>query len=263
MPKDLRIVIFALSLETEKLHKAVDMYKADKAYMLYIADEPPYPEFKKEVERLFRKRGPPLESVRVNIYNFSEALREVLRIISVGKTVNHYYVDISGPSSYSAAGMMACMMTGATPFFLPTTKTTNPPETLFDNGKPIGLSLETENEPVEIATFPLRIPKEDIVRGMREWKRIREQGRATTYSTMIKALDRKGLIKIKDKNGVPLPIADSTGRILPNMKQRAKMYYKRHFIDRWKHLGWIELEEGGNFELTEQGRVAIDVFYPD
>ncbi|MDO9538188.1 MAG: hypothetical protein Q7J68_07705 [Thermoplasmata archaeon] len=43
--------------------------------------------------------------------------------------------------------------------------------------------------------------------------------------------------------------------------QNAKMYYRRHFVDEWVRMGWLEKDGAGKCFLTEKGEVAVNVFY--
>jgi hypothetical protein len=42
--------------------------------------------------------------------------------------------------------------------------------------------------------------------------------------------------------------------------QKAKMLYRRRFLEKWLKEQWIEPSGRGKYELTEYGRVVVEVF---
>lgn len=263
--KDQRIVIFCLSLETIKVYKAIEHYGADKAYMLYWATKSPYPEFKKEIISHFKGQGWELEPIEVRTYDFSPTLAKLMSIITSKENGSaRFYVDITGTSAYSAAAMVACMMTPAEPFFISTKEyTLQDPEAFFVDGKPFGMSLEVGDKPMELATFPVEQLSEKEVRGLREWRAIKESGVLPTYPRVIRALDRKGLIELRDKEGKLLTLTDEKGRLNSELRHRASMYYKRNFLEKWVDQGWLVKDKEGEYNLSGQGKVVTEVFYVD
>ena len=119
------------------------------------------------------------------------------------------------------------------------------PEYYID-GKPVGRSIEVD-DPMELPTFRLESPGEDIVSGLRVWKEIKEKGWLTTDTRGIEALDGQGLMK---------DAHDERGRVT----QKAKMLYRRRFLDKWMENGWVEAVGRGKYALTDYGEVAVEVF---
>ena len=41
---------------------------------------------------------------------------------------------------------------------------------------------------------------------------------------------------------------------------KAKMGYRRKFLDRWIANKWVQRTDRGKYEITEFGKVAVEVF---
>jgi hypothetical protein len=63
---------------------------------------------------------------------------------------------------------------------------------------------------------------------------------------MVEDLEKKDLMGIHNGNGAT---------------QSAKMYYRRHFLDEWVKMGWLEKDGADKYAMTEKGEVAVRVFY--
>ena len=50
------------------------------------------------------------------------------------------------------------------------------------------------------------------------------------------------------------------GRKVKNKLQSDKMFYRRHYIDKWIKEGWIEEEKVGGLSLTKAGEMVTEVF---
>ena len=65
---------------------------------------------------------------------------------------------------------------------------------------------------------------------------------------MIKELEPLGLMERKEEKKVK------------NKLQSDKMFYRRHYIDKWIKEGWVEEEKGGGLSLTKAGEMVTEVF---
>ena len=244
--KDLRIVVFCLSLEIQKPLKAFEYYKPDRVYMLGMTKGKTFADFKVEIE----KQMPDFFEyiyMETTVYKFTPCLNELLKILRQEREYgNHVYIDITGPPSYSAAAMVAAMMEEATPFFSGTKEYTVSEKAYYDGDTPVGLSKEVYN-PLELPTFALKRPEDNLVRGLAIWKEIHDKGGLMTDTRIIKALGEEGLME---------DIYDDRDRVTQN----AKMKYRRGFLDKWIEKGWVQSVGRGKYEITEYGEVAVEVF---
>jgi hypothetical protein len=92
------------------------------------------------------------------------------------------------------------------------------------------------------------MPAEDLGKGLRVWKARKDSKKLMKDGLMVEDLDRKDLMGVHNGTGAT---------------QSAKMYYRRHFVDEWTKLGWLEKDGSGKYAMTEKGWVAVRVFYAE
>ncbi len=247
--KNLRVVIFCLGFETVKVLQPIDYYKADKAYMLCMTKGKGYKAFRNEVVKQIKKKGIEFQELEMVVYQFGDCLKELYKIIDQEKLAgNHVYVNIFGTPAYSAAAMVACMMKDAIPFFAGTKKyTIEDPKEFFVSGKPVGISSEVW-EPLEIPTFHLEPPKEDVIKALKILKERKDKKWFMTDSAIIEDLHKNGLMKDVFEKG------------RTKVTQKAKMQYRRRFLEKWLKKQWVEQYERGKYKLTDYGEVVVEVF---
>lgn len=247
MPKtNLRVVVFCLSLDIQKPLKAFEYYKPDRVYMLCMTKGKTFADFKVELEK-HMPDSLEYKDVETTVYKFTPCLNELLKILKEERlSGNHVYVDITGPPAYSAAAMVASMMEEAIPFFSGTKEYTVSEKAFYEGKTPIGMSKEVY-DPLELPTFSLKRPDDKLVRALTVWKEIHDKGGLMTDTRIIKALKDAGLME---------DIFDDRERVT----QKAKMKYRRQFLDKWMEKGWIELVGRGKYEITEYGEVAVEIF---
>ncbi len=247
MPKtNLRIVVFCLSMEIQKPLKAFEYYKPDRVYMLGMTKNKVYADFKKEIDKQMPDTFE-YKYIETTSYDFKACLRDLLIILKKEKLAgNHVYIDIIGPPAYSAAAMVASMMEEAKPFFSGTKEYTVNEKQYYDGKKPIGMTKEAY-DPWELPTFSIKRPEDKLVRGLAVWKEIYDKSGLMTDTRIIKALEGASLME---------DIFDDRDRVT----QKAKMQYRRQFLDRWLEKRWVESVGRGKYELTEYGKVAVEVF---
>jgi hypothetical protein len=247
--QNLRVVVFCLGFETVKVLQPLEYYKADRVYMLCMTKAEGYKTFKKEIER--QLKGKPIEfiAIETTVYKFSDCLKELYKILHMEKEAgNHVYVNIFGTPAYSAAAMVACMMFDSVPFFAGTKEyTIADPKKYYVKGKPMGISREVW-DPMELPTFHLEPPKEDVIKALRAWKERKDKGWVMTDTAIIEDLEKLGLMKkVREKGG-------------RKISQNAKMLYRRRFLEKWLKNRWVKPIERGKYELTDYGMVVVEVF---
>jgi hypothetical protein len=259
----LRVAVACVAFETVKVTSPIAyMGKVDRVYLLHyiqtdeMGEENIYGSFYHEVVRQLREgQGiQDIRPIRVKVYRFPDVLREVVAILSAERDEgNSVYVNISaGPNEYAAAAAIASMMVeGAKPFTVGTKDWQIPEEDLtiyFDGDTPVGMS-KMVYDPRVLPCFRIKLPEEDIVRGLRALETRSDKGHRTSYSAMIDALKDEGCWgRAWDE--------DARGST-----QAEKMYYARHFIDVWVDKGWVERDGRGRLQMTEDGRTVTEVFY--
>jgi hypothetical protein len=233
-PRNLRVVIFCLGIETVKHIAPLKYFGADKAYMLYLERKSLFQVFRKEVSK--------------QVYDFTKTMACLLEIVKKEKAAgNIVYMNLDGPPNYAAAAMITAMMEDCETFYTPTADHQITDIKMFQDAKGnlIGLSKEV-TEPVLVPKFQLRMPPEDLVKGLRVWKERKFSKKLMKDALMVEDLEKKDLMGIHNGSGAT---------------QSAKMYYRRHFLDEWVKLGWLEKDGADKYAMTEKGEVAVRVFY--
>ncbi|UCE38959.1 MAG: hypothetical protein JSW00_06970 [Thermoplasmata archaeon] len=251
--KNLRVVVFCLGFETVKVLKPLEYYKADRAYMLCMTKAEGYNAFRKEIERQLKGKLMEYIAIETTVYKFADCLKELYKILHTEKEGgNHVYVNIFGTPAYSAAAMVACMMEDAVPFFAGTKEYTIPdPKEYYVGGRPMGISREVY-PPMELPIFSVNPPPKNLVRALLVFREKKEKKHSTTYKAMIDALEPLDLMERKE---------DMKGKKKPKNKvQSDKMFYRRHYIDKWIKRGWVEEDKDGGLGLTDAGVMVTEVF---
>ncbi len=268
-------MIACVTFETSKIVEPALYYEINKIHIIrYIRDPDSetgrmYDEFRQTVcERLEAESPRPIEIVvhNVPVTHFADMLRTVLSIIRAEKSSDaneecDIFVNISaGTPEYSAASTVASMMIpGVTPFSVGTKEYTVSNEVVkqiyYVDGKPVGLS-KTTYPPKAVPIYPISIPEEHLVRGLRVLYERSTSKKSITSGAMISALKDAG-IWYRD------PRTDDSGK-KSSGRQTEAVYYQRDFIAKWVKNGWIRKDDLLNkYEVTLDGKNVIDTFYVD
>ncbi len=258
-----RIVISCITFETVRIVEPIQIIgHVDRAYILHYSRDGDsdnlYESFYMEVQNQLKEFGvPEVIGCNVKVFRFKDVLRELMRIITKERTDgNQVYVNVSGGSSeYGAASTLASMMVeGTTPFTVSTRDYMVSGEMIkkcyFEDGRPIGIS-RTVNPPKQLPVFHLEPPPEYLVRSLMVLNEKIERSQLTTYTRVIESLKNGNLWDRRDNENVR------------DQAQSERMYYARHYLDQWINRGWVKKRERGSIELTEDGKMIIDVFYID
>jgi hypothetical protein len=246
MPPTKRVLVFCLSMDVQKPLKAFEYYRPDKAFMLCMTGNDMYKDYKVEIESQIPP-GVSYQSIEVKVYDFKVALAELLRILrEERKSGNRVYVDLTGPAGFSSAAMVASMMEDGTPFFSGTKDYTLDYKEYYEGKRPVGIS-KSVYDPYELPIFSLERPDDDLVHGLAVWSELHEKGGLMTDSRVIKSMETAGLMS---------DIFDERMRVT----LKAKMRYRRHYLDKWLQKGWVRAIGRGKYEITGAGSVAVRVF---
>ncbi len=248
-PRNLRVVVFCLGIETVKHIEPLKYFGADRAYMLYLDRKSLFQVFRKEVSKQANKilrEG--LVEVEVKVYDFAKTMARLIEIVKKEKAAgNIVYMNLDGPPNYAAAAMVTAMMEDCETFYTPTVGHQITDIKMFQDAKGnlVGLSKEVK-EPILVPKFQLKMPSEDLVKGLRVWKERKDSKKLMKDGLMVEDLDKKDLMGIHNGSGA---------------SQSAKMYYRRHFLDEWVKMGWLEKDRSDKYAMTEKGEVATKVFF--
>lgn len=261
-----KVVISCVTFETVKIIKPIEyLENVKRVYLLHWGESRTnekktelYGAFYEEVERQLKndQNITDIREIKVKVFLFQEVLKKLLSILCMEREErNEIYINVSGGTSeYGAAATIAAMMVPeVTPFTVATkdyTVSGGDIKIYFDNktDKPIGLAKTVYN-PFELPVYPIEIPPEDLVRGLRVLREKKEKQHITSYSKMIEGIKDAGAWTRKEQK-------KPRDRL-----QSDKMYYARHYIDQWIKREWVLKDKRGNLTITDAGLMVTDVFY--
>jgi hypothetical protein len=279
----LRVVISCVTFETVKIVQPIEYLRGDKVYLIHMSSRNGpsiaprktdiYQEFYDEVHRQILDLGIGEDSIvemNLDIMDLSGLMQELLPImereVSDG---NEVLVNVSaGSTEYILAATLASMMVkGAKPFIVHNRRYSMSDDqevrkAYYRNGKPVGLAAEV-GSPKYLPPFSIEKPKRDLIVGLRVLRKNEGKNGCHDYSKMIKGLQEMGVWTHEPRtehDGV-----DGSGK----KRQTEKMYYCRHFIDRWMDEGWVEANDAASsrkrkaLKLTDEGKNMIDIFYKE
>lgn len=269
-----RIVISCVTFETVKVVDPIVFYDATIVHLInYIKDEADsnlkvYLDFCEEVKRQLKEKMNLSDDCiflhRNPVYDF-ESMMQLMHEILSGEKARYsddvdIYVNVSaGTSEYIAAATIASMMVpDVKPFSVSTKQYFIPSRLLkeiyYEGDRPVGMSKEVR-EPTILSTYPIEQPKEDLVRGLRTFHKMKQMKIKTSHKNVIKELINNGLWDY-----IP-PQRNKSSHQTDDLKnQSVIMHYRRHFLEKWEGCGWI-VKTGREHVLTTSGLCVINIFY--
>lgn len=116
-----RIHIIPLGYEEDRIVEPAVRYDADKALFLEPGADSPdieQPEYHDRVRERIQAAGIETETVECNIFNLYASLGTIAELANDFRE-HHVYVNLASGSKVTAiGGMIACMATGATPYYV-------------------------------------------------------------------------------------------------------------------------------------------------
>jgi hypothetical protein len=259
-----RVVVSCVTFETFKIVDPVVYYAATRVHLIHYtapSDERNliYSEFYEQVCRMIRKVLPKTKIVehKATVYDFTTMLRTVLNILRDEEEADVFVNISAGTSEYTAAAVIASMMTpGTVPFSVSTKEYSIPDEELrkiyYGGNVPIGLTTVTR-EPKALPHYKIDVPDEHLVAGLRAFDDMNRDGQISG-TLMIDALKDRKIWYRKEK------LCDNEAE----RKRYEAVCYQRDFVDKWKNHGWIGKDrKTKKYNITETGKIILNTFYTD
>ena len=270
-----RIIVSCVTFETAKVVEPIKHYGATKAHLIYyVKDEnnpaySVYSEFVQEVRRqLMDDVGLDDDSIiihRLPVYSFKHMMREVYRILKderqrYGDDCEIFVNVSSGTSEYTAAATIASMMIPeVTPFTVSTKDFLIPSDRIreiyYEGGVPVGMSKNVYS-PLALQKYPMEAPPEDLVKALKVFHDRASAGKPISHVWMIRGLIEQGSWREGGEAQIP-----EGGVKKITVSQSMKMYYIRHYLNKWCERGWME-KEGVKHRLTDAGKNIVEMFPP-
>ncbi|AXG12003.1 HFX_2341 family transcriptional regulator domain-containing protein [Haloplanus rubicundus] len=229
-----RIHIMPLGFEEERVYESAERLKADKVILLTHEGDEEETEYLKVVRAELDKRGIEIELTHCDLFDLYNSLGKFADKIREYENED-VYVNLSTGSKVTAiAGMIACMVFEATPYYVRAGKYEDAPSEIKDI--------------VELPKYDIKAPDDQLIKLMILIQRHSDKGEVVTKGDLIDAGEEMELPfitehDVKDKGQY---------RILD-----------REIVNPLKEAGYIKLSKEGRskrVELTDDGREAVNAF---
>lgn len=241
---NLRIHIAPVGFEFRRVTEPLVRMQADKVYLVTYKPDDPAKRFfglvKKELGQNYKHIN--VEEVFVDMWDLYSCLEEYRKIVTFErKAGNHVYINVSTGTKINAiAGMLACMLWEASPYYAPISYLT---------------SRQLEVPPTEQVQDPDLLPVYEIKRPRSEQLFVlgllSANGGKMRKAKLIQELESGKIIRVKDESRVALT-------------ESAKHSQLRAIINPMEmEWGFINVEASGRrsvVSITEEGQTALRIF---
>jgi len=231
-----RVHLIPVGYENDRIVLPAVELRADRVVLLRYEDETDHPSYAETVRGRFEEAGIDHETVPCNIFDFYDSIGTVAELAT--RFADHeVYVNLASGSKVTAiGGMIACMATGATPYYVRAQRYAAETD---------GDVAEGIREITELPTYPMQSPEPQHVAVMDHLDR--EDGAR-----------KRDLIDFGKAEGLPF-IAD---RDAANRKSEYRLL-DSHVLGPLADNGYVTLETVGRstrVSLTESGRNTLRAF---
>lgn len=231
-----RVHIAPMGYEVERVVEPAIRLRADKVIILEYSKHGRKGEgYRVDVEAELEKEGVQTYQMTCDIFDFYETLGKIGEIVSRHHE-DDVFVNVSTGSKVTAiAGMIGCMITGATPYYA---KANN-----YETETPTDIGNITK-----LPDYPIQPPEAEEVQTLEYLLEKDEQGEKVT---------KGDLIHFSEKYGLPF-ITES------DVQEKGKYrLLDTHIIEPLQEKGYIMITKSGRHklvEITEEGENAIRAF---
>lgn len=238
----LRVHIAPVGYDFNRVTDPLIKGKADKVYFVLHESDRGQSKFLTHIKTELKKKLPSIETKEyyLDIWNLYNCIQKFREIITKEKG-NNIFINVSTGTKITAiAGMMTCMSFGATPYYV---KFVHPSDSAIKT-----IKTEEVFDKEELPVFEISKPKKihlDILSLLSENKNKMKK------KYLIEALEKKGLIRVKDEKNNDLSIHSKHSQLRPILDSME---------NEWK---FIRIESSGRRSyifLTDQGQKALNFF---
>jgi hypothetical protein len=231
-----RVHLMPVGYENDRIVLTAERLRADRVVLLRYADETAHPSYAETVRERLDERGIDHETVPCDIFDFYDSIGTVAELAT--RFAEHeVYVNLASGSKVTAiGGMIACMATGATPYYVRAERYAA--ET--DDDVAEGIHSITE-----LPTYPMESPEPQHVAVM-------------AYLEREDGARKRDLIEFGKEAGLPF-IAE---REAANRKSEYRLL-DSHVLGPLSEHGYVALEDVGRstrVSLTESGANTLRAF---
>jgi hypothetical protein len=231
-----RVHLMPVGYENDRIVLSAERLRADRVVLLRYVDETAHPSYVETVRERLDDRGIDHETVACDIFDFYDSIGTVAELAT--RFADHeVYVNLASGSKVTAiGGMIACMATGATPYYVRAERYAA--ET--DDDVAEGIHSVTE-----LPTYPMESPEPQHV-------------------AVMDYVDREGGARKRDliDFGKEAGLAFIADRDAANRKSEYRLL-DSHVLGPLAEHGYVELEDVGRstrVSLTGSGRNTLRAF---
>lgn len=242
MPTNLRVHIAPVGFQFRRVTEPLITMQADKVHLIsYSRDDDAAKFFKQIVEHLENNyEHIKVEEVFLDIWDLYACIEKFREIILEEKG-NHTYINVSTGTKITAiAGMLACMLWGAIPYYVPISYP-SPKE-------PSILQTEHVEEPDILPAYDINKPKREY---MLVLSFIKEAGGRMRKARLIEKLEDLDVIRPRDERKTEFTEGAKHSQLRAILKPMET---------EWKYVRVEASGRRSDVFLTDQGDAALRIF---
>ncbi|SFS03412.1 CRISPR-associated protein (Cas_Cas02710) [Halomicrobium zhouii] len=231
-----RVHLMPVGYENDRIVLAAERFRADRVVLLEYDDETDHPSYAETVRERLDQRGVDHESVACDVFDFYDSIGTVAELATRFSDHDVYVNLASGSKVTAIGGMIACMATGATPYYVRAERYAAESES--DTAE--GIRAVTE-----LPTYPMESPDPQHVAVM-------------DYVAREDGARKRDLITYGKEAGLSF-VADHDAA---NRKSEYRLL-DSHVLDPLRENGYVTVRERGRsklVELTDAGENTLRAF---
>lgn len=236
-----RIHVVPLGYERERVIEPPRRLNADKVVLLSHDEDEEEPAYHREAREELQDANIELREHECNIFDLYTCLGAIAEIITDHEDDNVYVNLATGSKVTAIAGMIACMATGATPYYV-SAERYGPDENEGPPEQPVSFGVRDIEE---LSGYPIEAPSEQDVRIL-------------SFIDHEGPVSKKEIIQYGETNELEF-VADSETDSLQGKYRRLET----HVMEGLNERGYVELTERGRetyVDITEDGKNTLRAF---
>jgi len=231
-----RVHLMPVGYENDRIVLSAERFSADCVLLLEYDDQTAHPSYADEIRARLDDAGIDHETVQCDIFDFYESLGTIAELAT--EFADHdVYVNLATGSKVTAiGGMIACMATGATPYYVRAERYAAETD---------GDVAEGIREVTELPTYPMEHPD-------------RQQVAVMSYLASEGGVTKRSLIDFGEDEDLPF-LAEHDAA---NRKSQYRLL-DSHVLKPLAETGYVTVTERGRsklVELTDAGRNTLRAF---
>jgi len=231
-----RVHLMPVGYENDRIVLSAERFSADRVLLLEYDDQTAHPSYADEIRDRLDDAGIDHETVQCDIFDFYESLGTIAELAT--EFADHdVYVNLATGSKVTAiGGMIACMATGATPYYVRAERYAAETD---------GDVAEGIREVTELPTYPMEHPD-------------RQQVAVMAYLASEGGVTKRSLIDFGEREDLPF-LAEHDAA---NRKSQYRLL-DSHVLKPLAETGYVTVTERGRsklVELTDAGRNTLRAF---